>query len=159
MYPEWWPGWEWGKGIHFTWCVWFVGSVNSEVFVEQVLMGTVWPAVKSLDTKRQYYFQQDDASCFVTAPCLQLLGSTSVGTESRNTWHHWDPHSPDLSSLNFLGTSHDSFMQTLTNSTMKIIANDFAAKNVWVKVLEMAARTKIFGGSTRSPFRAPHRSI
>jgi coenzyme F420-reducing hydrogenase gamma subunit len=28
--------------------VWFEGSVNSEVYLEQVLKGTVWPAVMSV---------------------------------------------------------------------------------------------------------------
>ena len=43
--------------------------------LEQELKGTVWPAVKALATKCQYYFQQDGASCHVAAPCPQFQGS------------------------------------------------------------------------------------
>ena len=41
--------------MYFPWCV-FEGSVNSEVYLEQVLKGIEWSAVKALVTKRQYWF-------------------------------------------------------------------------------------------------------
>ena len=82
--------------------VWFTGSVNGDVYLNQVLKATVWPALRSIATRRQYWFQQDGASCHVTTPCLEFLrekfGDRII---SRNTDHHWPPYSPDLSPLDF----------------------------------------------------------
>ena len=41
--------------------MWFERFVNSEVYLEQALKGTEWPAVTDLATKYQYWFQQDGA--------------------------------------------------------------------------------------------------
>jgi hypothetical protein len=82
--------------------VWLEGSVNGKVYLNQVLKGTLWPAVKNLATRRQYWFQQDGASCHVTAPCLDFLSSKfDDRIISRSTQHHWPPYSPDLSPLDF----------------------------------------------------------
>ena len=82
--------------------VWFQGSVNSKVYLEQVLKNTVWQSVKNLATRIQYWFQQDGASCHVTAECLDFLHA-KFGERiiSRSTIHHWPPYSPDLSPLDF----------------------------------------------------------
>ena len=82
--------------------VWFEGSVNSDVYLDLVLKKTVWASVKNIATRRQYWFQQDGASCHVTAPCLQFLAE-KFGQRiiSRNTENHWPPYSPDLSPLDF----------------------------------------------------------
>ena len=50
----------------------FNGSVNGDTYLNQALKGTVWPAVRTIATKRQYWFQQDGASCHVTT-CLNFL--------------------------------------------------------------------------------------
>ena len=82
--------------------VWFNGSVNGEVYLTKVLKETVWETVKHVATRRQYWFQQDGASCHVTAECLEFLRDKfGDNVISRNTAHHWPPYSPDLSPLDF----------------------------------------------------------
>jgi hypothetical protein len=82
--------------------VWFNGSVNGEVYLNQVLKETVWQSVKNIATRKLYWFQQDGATCHVTAPCLQFVTEFFLGIViSRNTAHHWPPYSPDLSPLDF----------------------------------------------------------
>ena len=75
--------------------VWFDGSVNGEVYLEKVLKDTVWQNVKHVATRKEYWLQQDRASCHVTAQCLSFLRS-KFGDQilSRNTQHHWPPYSP-----------------------------------------------------------------
>lgn len=82
--------------------VWFNESVNAEVYLNRVLKETLWESVKRVATKKQYWFQQDGASCHVTASCLRFL-EEKFGERviSRNTAHHWPPYSPDLSPLDF----------------------------------------------------------
>lgn len=72
--------------------VWFEGSVNSQVYLEKVLQGTVWPAVRFLATRKSYWMQQDGASCHVTAECLDFIHSKfDDRVISRNTEHIWPP--------------------------------------------------------------------
>ena len=52
--------------------VWFEGSVILNVYLEQVLKNTMWDSVKSLARRRQW-FQQEGASCLVTAECQAFL--------------------------------------------------------------------------------------
>ena len=48
----------------------FVGSVNGKAYLEKVLKDTVWRNVKHVTTRKEYWFQQDGASCNVTARYL-----------------------------------------------------------------------------------------
>ena len=52
MEQNWWPGWEW-YDVKIFFVLWFEGSFNSKVYLEQVLMSTVWHAVKALASKSQ----------------------------------------------------------------------------------------------------------
>ena len=82
--------------------VWFENSIGSDVYLEKVLKNSVWHVVKAVATRLQYWFQQDGASCHVTASCLQLLSSKfGVRLISRRTDQHRPLNSPDLSSLDF----------------------------------------------------------
>ena len=58
--------------------VWFDRSVNKKVYLEKVLKDTVWQNVKLVATKKEYWFQQDGASCHVTAQCLSFLRSNHL---------------------------------------------------------------------------------
>ena len=112
--------------------VWFSGSVNGEVYLNEVLKGTVWPAVKSIATRRQYWYQQDGASSHVTEPCLTFLKDKFDGRIiSRNTEHHWPPYSPDLSPLDFSFWSQATkFIHEIKPNTIEDLKNrveDFAA--------------------------------
>ena len=80
---------------------WFQGSVDAAAYLE-MLRTVVWPAIKSLATRKRYWFQQDSASPHCTAEVLEFLRS-KFGDRliSRNTDHHWRPYSPDLSPLDF----------------------------------------------------------
>ena len=112
--------------------VWFEGSVNSEVYLEQVLKNAVWNAVKGVATRRMYWFQQDGATCHVTDSCLDFLKS-KFGNRiiSRRTEHHWPPSSPDLSPLDF--SFWAQAMQEVyrcrptTLPALKSVVEDFAA--------------------------------
>ena len=113
--------------------VWFNGLVNSDVYLDQVLKRTVWPAVRNIATKQQYWFQQDGASCHVTTLCLDIL-KEKFGDRiiSRNTDHHyWPPYSPDLSPLNFSVwnqvTVNMKKMQPGTLEDLKVIVEDIAS--------------------------------
>lgn len=81
--------------------VWFEGSVNGEVYLK-LLKDVLWPSIRAVATRKQYWFQQDGATCHVTRPCLDFLKS-KFGDRilSRNTEHHWPPNSPDLSPMDF----------------------------------------------------------
>ena len=54
--------------------VWFDRSVNKKVYLEKVLKDTVWQNVKLVATKKEYWFQQDGASCHVTATSNIIFG-------------------------------------------------------------------------------------
>ena len=43
--------------------VWFETSVNSDVYLENVLKNSVWQTVKAVAIRRQYWFHQDGAIC------------------------------------------------------------------------------------------------
>ena len=47
--------------------LWFETSVNFDVFLEKELRHIVWPTVKAVATRLQYWFQQDGSICDVTA--------------------------------------------------------------------------------------------
>ena len=89
--------------------VWFQGSVNGEVYLE-LLKNNLWHSVKSLATRRQYWYQQDGTTCHVTKPCMDFLKS-KFGHQilSRgDTPHHWAANSPDLSPMDFRFLNHAS---------------------------------------------------
>ena len=127
--------------------VWFEGSVNSKVYLERVLQGCVWPAVRGLATRRQYWFQQDGASCHVTAECLDFL-QAKFGDRiiSRNTPHHWPPYSPDLSPLDFSfwgqALAHVERIMPSTIQDLKNIVEDFAANLEPDKIRKMVRHTR-----------------
>ena len=91
----------------------------------------MWHAVKTLATKRQYWFQRDGVGCQVTALCLQFLAS-KYGDRVifRNTEHHWPPYSPDLFQIYFpfraKAMNHLCRRQTSTLHDLKIIVDNFA---------------------------------
>lgn len=124
--------------------VWFDGSVNGDVYLNQVLKETVWPNVKNTATRRQYWFQQDGASCHVTAPCLEFL-SSKFGDRviSRNTQHHWPPYSPDLSPLDFSFWSqammHVNQHNPTTIGELKLSVENFA-NNIEPEIIRKMAR-------------------
>ena len=127
--------------------VWFDGSVNSEVFLEEVLKKTVWRAVKGLATRRQYWFQQDGATCHVTIPCLTFMQS-KFGDRiiSRRTEHHWPPNSPDLSPLDFSFWSQAMQevyrCQPSSLAALKAVVEDFATNLEEDNVRKMAHHVK-----------------
>ena len=112
--------------------VWFNGSVNGEVYLNQVLKTTVWPSVKNIATRKQYWFQQDGASCHVTGSCLEFLADKFKDRViSRKTAHHWPPYSPDLSPLDFSfwneAMEHIKKHQPRTLEELKGKVEEFAA--------------------------------
>jgi hypothetical protein len=127
--------------------VWFTGSVNGDVYLNQVLRGIVWPSVKNHATRRQYWYQQDGASCHVTAPCLEFLRS-KFGNRviSRNTQHHWPPYSPDLSPLDFSfwsqATMHVNKNHPQTIPELQQCVEDFASNIGEQQLRKMARHTR-----------------
>lgn len=127
--------------------VWFSGSVNGDVYLNQVLKGTVWPAVKNVATRRQYWFQQDGASCHVTAPCLEFLAEKfNDRVISRNTEHHWPPYSPDLSPLDFSfwnqAMEHLKICRPRTIEDLKKTVEEFAARMPEDQLRKIARHTR-----------------
>ena len=75
--------------------VWIDGSVNREVYLEKVLKNTVWQNVKHVATRKEYCFQQDGASCHVTAQYFVIFAIESslatrniIGHHVLQTFHH-----------------------------------------------------------------------
>ena len=127
--------------------VWFEGSVNSNVYLEQVLKNSMWNSVKNLATRRQYWFQQDGASCHVTTECLDFLhekfGDRII---SRRTTHHWPPYSPELSPLDFSfwsqAMAHIIRCEPCSLSELKTIVEDFADNMSEEDIRKMVRHTK-----------------
>lgn len=127
--------------------VWFEGSVNSIVYLEQVLKNSMWNSVKNLAARRQCWFQQDGASCHVTAECLDFLHE-KLGDRiiSRRTTQHWPPFSPDLSPLDFSPWSqamaHIIRCEPYSLSELKTIVEDFADNMSEEDIRKMVRYTK-----------------
>lgn len=122
---------------------WFEGPVNGEEYLK-MLQTVMWPAVRGLATRRQYWFQQDGAPCHVTPDVLRFLRS-KFGDRliSRKTEHHWPPYSPDLSCLDFcfwtLAVEEVLRHKPQTLEQLKGIVEDFA-KNIDADLLRRTAR-------------------
>ena len=83
--------------------VWFDAgtSVNSDTYLS-LLRENLWPEVKSLSSRRKYFFQQDGAPCHCANKCLEFLQAKFQGRViSRRTPFSWPAHSPDLSPLDY----------------------------------------------------------
>ena len=76
-------------------------SVNQDVYLD-MLKSVLWPAVKGVATRKQYWFQQDGAMAHTTVMVRDWL-KTKFGSRiiSRFTDHPWPSRSPDLSPLDF----------------------------------------------------------
>jgi hypothetical protein len=76
-------------------------SVNQHVYLD-MLKTVLWPAVRSVSTNRQYWYQQDGAMAHTTNMVRDWLG-TKFGTRviSRYAEQPWPAKSPDLSPLDF----------------------------------------------------------
>ena len=103
----------------------FNGSVNINVYSDQVSRRTVWSAVRNIATTRQH-----GCSKMEPAAILPLLASTSSQKLreriiSRTTDHHWPPYSLTLSSLDFsvrnYATVNMKKMQTSTIGFLNVI--------------------------------------
>lgn len=83
--------------------VWFnTGtSVNSESYLA-LLKNNLWPAVRTVSSRRQYTYQQDGAPCHCANKCLDFLSEKfQERVISRRTDRPWPAHSPDLSPLDY----------------------------------------------------------
>ena len=77
-------------------------SVNQHVYLE-MLENVLWPAVRSVSTRRMYCFQQDGATAHCTNMVMNWLRSKfGERVISRNADHPWPSRSPDLSPLDYL---------------------------------------------------------
>ena len=76
-------------------------TVNQQVYLD-LLETILWPAVRSVSTRREYWFQQDGATCHTTVMVRNWLHS-KFGTRviSRHTETPWPARSPDLSCLDY----------------------------------------------------------
>ena len=88
--------------------VWFEpgSSVKGEKYLK-LLQGDLWPQVKTLATRSQYWFQQDGATCHCTDKALSFL-SEKFGNRviSRRSAIPWPAHSPDLNPLDYWFWGH-----------------------------------------------------
>ena len=76
-------------------------TVDQEVYLE-MLQTVVWPRVRGVATRNQYWMQQDGATCHTTVMVRDWLHSKfGERVISRFTAHSWPAKSPDLSPLDF----------------------------------------------------------
>lgn len=86
-----------------------VRSQKQRCLLRESTPGTqLWSAVRTVASKRQYWFQQDEASCHVTQQCLEFIQSKFEDwIILQRTEHHWQIYSLDLSPLEFrFGVRH-----------------------------------------------------
>ena len=79
----------------------FYSSVNHHVYLD-MLETVLWPAVKGVSARRQYWFQKDRATSYTTHMDREWL-SSKFGPRviSRHTDIPWPARSPDMSPLDF----------------------------------------------------------
>ena len=93
-----WVGIVDGRVLSITW---FQGSVTGQNYLE-MLENKVWPAVKSVATKKKYWFQQDGARVHTTNDCLAFLQDKFQGRVISNRLNFfWPAKSPKLNPLDF----------------------------------------------------------
>ena len=83
--------------------VWFETgeSVNGQRYLN-LLQQSLWPEVRHIATRREYWYQQDGAPCHCSNECLNFLhGKFPDRLISRRSEHAWPAHSPDLSPLDY----------------------------------------------------------
>ena len=125
---------------------WFVGSVDGPAYLD-MLRRIVWPAVKGLATRRNYYFQQDGASPHVTEEVMEFLRS-KFGDRiiSRKSEHHWPPYSPDLNPLDFSfwsqAMAHVTRVEPTNIRDLKMCVEDFAINFEEEKARSLARHTR-----------------
>lgn len=125
---------------------WFKGSVNAEAYLE-MLQTVLWPAVMTVATKKQYWFQQDGAPCHVSAAVMAFLRS-KFGDRiiSRGSAHHWPASSPDLSCLDFSfwSQAHDRVVEAepRTLQDLKTVVEEFSENMCEADLRKMARHTR-----------------
>jgi hypothetical protein len=125
---------------------WFEGSVNAESYLK-MLQTVMWPAVKSMATRKRYWFQQDGAPCHVTATVMDFLRS-KFGDRiiSRRSARHWPACSPDLSCLDFSFWSqaldHVTKTEPKTIQELKTVVENFATDISEEQLRKMARHTR-----------------
>ena len=69
---------------------------NSELYVNKVLEGFMWPILLTMPNRRNYWFQQDGARCHTSNLSLEWIRE-KFGTRviSGNTEIPWPARSPD----------------------------------------------------------------
>ena len=76
-------------------------SVNQQVYLE-MLATVVWPKIRAVSTRQQYWFQQNGATAHTTIQVRNWLASKfSNRIISRLTEKPWPARSPDLSPLDY----------------------------------------------------------
>ena len=112
----------------------------------------MWDSVKSFATRRQYWFQQDEASCHVAAECFEFLQSKfGESIISRRRAYHWPLYSPDLSPLDFSFqsqvTAHVIRFEPSTIAELKAVVEGFAVsmseEEVWKMVRNKKKRAEV----------------
>lgn len=121
-------GMPWLKDDIFQWCDSMVDSVNGDVYSNQVLKKkTVQAAVRNMNTRRQYWFMQDGASCHFTTPCLDFFKEFH-----KNTVSHRPAYSVDLLPLNCsfwnLVTVDVTERQLSTLENLQVMVEDIALR-------------------------------
>lgn len=125
---------------------WFQGSVNAQSYLE-MLQTVMWPAVKRMATKKNYWFQQDGAPCHISATVMEFLRS-KFGDRivSRGSAHHWPAYSPDLSCLDFSfwpqALDHVVETEPQTIKDLKKVVENFAASISEEQLRKMARHTR-----------------
>ena len=127
-----WVGMVDGRVLPITW---FQGSVTGQNYLE-MLENKVWPAVKSVATKKKYWFQQDGARVHTTNDCLAFLQDKFQGRVISNRLNFfWPAKSPDLNPLDFYfwGVAEARFRKEKPKTIveLKAVVENFGGELCW----------------------------
>ena len=120
--------------------------MNAESYLE-MLRTIMWPAVKNLATRKNYWFQQNGAPCHASATVMDFLRSKfNDRIISRGSAHHWPAYSPDLSCLDFsfwsLALDRVVKSEPKTIQDLKKVVQDFATGISEELLRKMARHTR-----------------
>ena len=105
-------------------------SVTGDTYL-QMLKEVVWPKVRAVATRKEYYFQQDGATVHTTVAVRKFLADKfGPRVISRLTDTIWPAKSPDLSPLDFwfwgVAMVEVRRVQPSTLDELKQVVEDFA---------------------------------
>ena len=96
-----------------------------------MLQQSLWPEVRHIATRREYWYQQDGAPCHCSNECLNFLhGKFPDRLISRRTEHALPAHSPDLRLIHLQKPNSIPALKRLINEAAKDISENAVRRAV-----------------------------